>query len=199
MASEQTDIRLIVGLGNPGDKYVGTRHNAGFWFVDELVRRCGGAFRQDARIRSEAARVEIAGVPCYVLKPLTFMNRSGQPIAAVANFYRIPPEAVLVAHDELDLPPGTVRFKRGGGHGGHNGLRDTIRALGSREFQRMRIGIGHPGQADDVVPYVLSRPSPDDRRAIDEAVDDAADAMNLVFEGHTDKAVQRLHSRKPES
>ncbi|SEP12830.1 aminoacyl-tRNA hydrolase [Aquisalimonas asiatica] len=199
MATEQTAIQLIVGLGNPGDKYVGTRHNAGFWFVDELVRRCGSAFRPESRIRSEAAQVEIAGVRCHVLKPLSFMNRSGQPIAAVANFYRIPPEAVLVAHDELDLPPGVVRWKRGGGHGGHNGLRDTIRALGSREFQRLRIGIGHPGHADDVVPYVLSRPSPDDRRAIDEVIDEAADAMTLVFEGNADKAVQRLHSRKPET
>lgn len=199
MATEQTEIQLIVGLGNPGDKYVGTRHNAGFLFADELVRRCGGAFRNETRIRSEAAGVEIAGVRCHVLKPLTFMNRSGQAIAAVANFYRIPPEAVLVAHDELDLPPGTVRWKRGGGHGGHNGLRDTIRALGSREFQRLRIGIGHPGHADDVVPYVLSRPSPDDRRAIDGAVEEAAEAMTLVFEGNADKAVQRLHSRKPDS
>ncbi|WP_290652349.1 aminoacyl-tRNA hydrolase [Aquisalimonas sp.] len=195
MANEHTAIRLIVGLGNPGDKYTGTRHNAGFRFADELVHRHGETFRQHARIRSELTRVEIAGERCHVLKPLTMMNRSGQAIAAVANYYTIPPEAILVAHDDLDLPPGTVRVKRGGGHGGHNGLRSTLSALSSREFQRLRIGIGHPGHADDVVAYVISRPSPDDRRAIDAAVDEAVDAMTLIFEGAVDKAIQRLHSR----
>ena len=195
MAGDHAPIRLIVGLGNPGDKYAVTRHNAGFWFVEELVRRHGGSLRPETRILSEATRLEVAGANVYVLKPLTFMNRSGQAIGAVVAFYRIPPESVLVAHDELDLPPGTVKVKRGGGHGGHNGLRDTIRALGSREFDRLRLGIGHPGHADDVVPYVLSRPSPDDRRAIDGAVDESVAAMDLILAGEMDKAMQRLHTR----
>ena len=195
MAGDHAPIRLIVGLGNPGDKYTGTRHNAGFWFVDELARRHGGSLRPETRIRSEATRLEVAGETVYVLKPLTFMNRSGQAIGAVAAFYKIPPESVLVAHDELDLPPGAVKVKRGGGHGGHNGLRDTIRALGSREFYRLRLGIGHPGHADDVVPYVLSKPSPDDRRAIDGAVDESVAAMDLILAGEMDKAMQRLHTR----
>ena len=195
MSGDHAPIRLIVGLGNPGDKYTGTRHNAGFWFVEELVRRHGGSLRPETRIRSEAARLEVAGSTVYILKPLTFMNRSGQAIGAVAAFYRIPPESVLVAHDELDLPPGAAKVKRGGGHGGHNGLRDTIRALGSREFYRLRLGIGHPGHADDVVPYVLSRPSPDDRRAIDGAVDESVAAMDLILAGEMDKAMQRLHTR----
>lgn len=195
MANEHASIRLIVGLGNPGDKYAGTRHNAGFWFVEELVRRHGTSLRADARSRGETARLETGGGTVHVLKPSTYMNRSGQAIGPVAGFYKIPAESVLVAHDELDLPPGTVRVKRGGGHGGHNGLRDTIQALGSRDFYRLRLGVGHPGHSDDVVPYVLSRPSPDDRRAIEDAVDQAVDAMTLILDGQMDKAMQQLHTR----
>ncbi|MFO7857978.1 MAG: aminoacyl-tRNA hydrolase [Ectothiorhodospiraceae bacterium] len=192
---EHPPVRLVVGLGNTGDRYAGTRHNAGFWLVDELVRRHGVALRADNRSRGEVARMDAGGATVHLLKPTTLMNRSGQAVGPVAGFYKIPPESVLVAHDELDLPPGTARIKRGGGHGGHNGLRDIERALGSRDFQRLRVGIGHPGHADDVVAYVLSRPSPADRRAIDEAVGDAADAVDLALGGQMDKAMQQLHTR----
>ncbi len=195
MAEAPVAIRLVAGLGNPGDRYAGTRHNAGFWFVDELVRRHGGAWRQDNRLRSVVTRIEAGGHTVRVIKPQEFMNRSGQAVAAVARFHRIPPESVLVAHDELDLPPGTARFKQGGGHGGHNGLRDVERALGARDYHRLRIGIGHPGSAGDVVPYVLGRPSPDDRHAIDGAVDAAAEASDHALAGDMARAMNALHSR----
>ena len=192
---EHPPVRLVVGLGNPGDRYAGTRHNAGFWLVDELVHRYGASLRADNRSRGEVGRIDPGSGTVHLVKPTTLMNRSGQAVGPIAGFYKIPPESVLVAHDELDLPPGSARIKRGGGHGGHNGLRDIERALGSRDFQRLRLGIGHPGHADDVVAYVLSRPSPEDRRAIDAAVSDAADALDLALEGRMDKAMQQLHTR----
>lgn len=187
-------ISLIVGLGNPGRSYEETRHNAGFWFVDELARRHGGNFKVESKFHGELCRVHVGGHEVRLLKPTTYMNRSGQAIHAVANFYKIPAEAILVAHDELDLPPGTVRFKRGGGHGGHNGLRDTIARFG-KEFPRMRLGIGHPGHKDRVHDYVLGRPSSDDRHAIVDAVDEACDALPQLLDGHFEKAMNRLHSR----
>lgn len=188
-------IQLIVGLGNPGEKYLQTRHNAGFWFVDELARRYGGSFRDEARYKGELAKVQVDGSDVVLLKPLTFMNRSGASVGAYARFFKIPVENILVAHDELDLPPGSCRLKRGGGHGGHNGLRDIAQVMGSRDFLRLRVGIGHPGAAPLVTNYVLGRPSPDDRAAILRALDDAADVMPLVLGGQMDKAMQQLHTR----
>ncbi|GAB6041718.1 aminoacyl-tRNA hydrolase [Endothiovibrio diazotrophicus] len=187
-------ISLIVGLGNPGRSYEETRHNAGFWLVDELARRYGGHLKAESRFHGELCSVRIAGHEVRLLKPGTFMNRSGQAIHAVAHFYKLPAESVLVAHDELDLPPGTVRFKRDGGHGGHNGLRDTIARLG-KVFPRIRLGIGHPGHRDQVHDYVLGRPSGDDRHAILAAIDEACDALPQLLEGDVEKAMNRLHSR----
>ena len=149
------ELRLIVGLGNPGADYDKTRHNVGFWLLDSLARRYGGVFRREAKFHGEACQVSVDGHPLWLLKPQTFMNRSGASVIALARFYKLVPEAILVVHDELDLPPGAVRLKRGGGHGGHNGLRDIIQQLGSREFLRLRLGIGHPGDSRAVINYVL--------------------------------------------
>jgi PTH1 family peptidyl-tRNA hydrolase len=192
-------IQLIVGLGNPGTEYEPTRHNAGFWFVDELARRCQQTFRSEARFHGEVARCRLEGRECRLHKPMTFMNRSGQAVRALTQFFRIPVEEILVAHDELDLPPGTARLKKGGGHGGHNGLRDLIAQLGSRDFHRLRIGIGHPGHRDQVVDYVLRKPGKDDRSLIEQAIDDALDVMPMVIDGHMDKAMHRLHSRNSQA
>ncbi len=188
-------IRCIVGLGNPGPKYAETRHNAGFWFLDEIARRHGLTFRNESRFSGELARLQLSGQQCWLLKPATFMNRSGRSIGALARFYRIGPEQLLVAHDELDLPPGTVRLKQGGGHGGHNGLRDTIAVLGSRDFHRLRIGIGHPGHRDQVVDYVLSRPRREEEILIRQAIDRAADQLQAILEGRFQQAMNLLHAK----
>ncbi len=189
-------VQLIVGLGNPGPRYERTRHNAGFWFVDELARRQACSLRNEARFHGDTARCSIDGYDCRLLKPHTFMNRSGQAVAALARFYRIPPEAILVVHDEIDLPPGTVRLKRGGGHGGHNGLRDIIGQLGSREFLRLRLGVGHPGHKDQVVDYVLHRPTAEEQTAIESAMEEALIVLPLVVAGELEQAMHRLHSAK---
>lgn len=191
-----TGLALVVGLGNPGDRYAQTRHNAGFWFVDELAQRHGGSFRADKKFHGELARISVAGRDCLLLKPMLFMNRSGLSVASVANFYRLVPAAVMIAHDEIDLPPGTLRIKQGGGHGGHNGLRDIIPALGSPDFWRLRIGVGHPGHRDQVVNYVLARAGATEQRLLDEAINDAVDAFPLLLAGEIGKAQQTLHSRK---
>jgi PTH1 family peptidyl-tRNA hydrolase len=189
-------IQLIVGLGNPGAEYEPTRHNAGFWFVDELARYCQQSFRAEPRFHSDVARCLLQGTECRLQKPQTYMNRSGQAVRALIQFFRIPSEQILVAHDELDLPAGTIKLKKGGGHGGHNGLRDLISHLDSREFYRLRIGIGHPGHKDQVVDYVLKQPGKQDRRLIDEAIDAALDVMPAVIGGHMERAMHTLHSRK---
>jgi PTH1 family peptidyl-tRNA hydrolase len=188
-------IQLIVGLGNPGTEYEPTRHNAGFWFVDELARRCQASFRGEARFHSEVARCILQGAECRLQKPQTYMNRSGQAVRSLMQFFRIPIEQILVAHDELDLPVGTAKLKKGGGHGGHNGLRDLISHLDSREFYRLRIGIGHPGHKDQVVDYVLKQPGKQERPLIDTAIDAALDVMPAVIGGHIEKAMHSLHSR----
>ena len=189
------EIRLIVGLGNPGKEYEGTRHNAGAFFVDALARSCITALTTESKFFGETARVTIAGHDLRLLIPSTFMNRSGKAVAAIANFYRITPQEILIAHDELDIPPGQARFKQGGGHGGHNGLRDIIPALGgSKDFHRLRIGIGHPGHANKVSGFVLSKPSSADRQAIDAIIDEAVDALPILLEGDAVKAMTRLHS-----
>jgi len=189
-------IQLIVGLGNPGTEYEPTRHNAGFWFVDELAGRCRQSFRVEARFQSEVARCQLGAVECRLQKPQMFMNRSGQGVRSLCQFFKIPLEQVLVVHDELDLPPGVVKLKKGGGHGGHNGLRDLISHLGGKEFYRLRVGIGHPGHKDQVADYVLKKPSKEDRRLIDDAIYDALNVMQDVVDGHMDKAMHVLHSRK---
>ncbi len=194
MPALTADIRLIVGLGNPGADYINTRHNAGFWFIDLLAEHFSQSFRFEKRFNAEATSIRNNGEDVYLLKPLTFMNRSGQPVAALARYYKLKPEQVLVVHDELDLDPGDNRLKQGGGHGGHNGLRDIIAHLGERDFFRLRIGIGHPGDRNQVVNYVLHKPSLSDRDAIEGANQCALEVMPLVLEGRIDKAMQALHT-----
>jgi PTH1 family peptidyl-tRNA hydrolase len=190
-----TGIRLIVGLGNPGQAYEGTRHNAGAFFIAELARRAGATLSTEAKFFGQMARITLADRDLRLLVPSTFMNESGKSVAAAANFFRIPPDEILIAHDELDIPPGQARFKQGGGHGGHNGLRDIIPALGGKQdFHRLRIGIGHPGHASKVSGYVLAKPGAGDRQAIDQIIDEAVDALPLLLNGNAVKAMTRLHS-----
>jgi len=189
-------IQLIAGLGNPGTKYEQTRHNAGFWFVDEVARRYAGKFRAESRFASEVASCQVDGQECRLQKPQEFMNRSGRPVATLAAFYRIPRPAILVVHDDLDLPPGTVRLKQDGGHGGHNGLRDLIPSLGGNDFLRLRIGIGHPGNRNEVSDYVLNDPRNEERGLIDEAMKNAQEIAHLVIEGKTEAAMLKLHSEQ---
>lgn len=193
----ESSLEAIVGLGNPGPRYEATRHNAGFWFADRLAERTGSTLRPDNRSQGEVARVELDGRSVWLLKPATWMNDSGRSVASLVNYYRLEPSQVLVAYDELDLPPGTVKLKTGGGHGGHNGLRDTISALGSPDFHRLRIGIGHPGDRDLVTPWVLSKPGREDHDAILDAVDRAIEVLPLLIEGRLQEAMTRLHTRDP--
>jgi PTH1 family peptidyl-tRNA hydrolase len=188
-------IQLIVGLGNPGAQYEQTRHNAGFWFVEAVARRHGGSFKSDNKFHGEACKVLVGSRELWLLKPMTFMNRSGQAVAALARFYKIAPENILVAHDELDLPPGEARLKSGGGHGGHNGLRDTIAQLGSREFQRLRLGIGHPGHSSQVTGYVLGKAPADEQIAMENAIERALDVVPLIVGGEPQKAMNLLHGK----
>ena len=189
-----TPIRLIVGLGNPGSQYDKTRHNAGFWFVDELARRYSGRLASEKRFSGEACKLQVGSHTVWLLKPMTFMNRSGLAVSQLANFYQIPVEQILVAHDELDIPAGDVRLKQAGGHGGHNGLRD-IHAHMTANYWRLRLGIGHPGDRNQVVDYVLSRPSVDDEIMITRAIDTAAAQIELILSGEMQQAMQKLHSR----
>jgi len=191
-----TAIQLVAGLGNPGSKYEQTRHNAGFWFVDEVARQCSTPFRPESKYKSEITRCNIAGSDFRLQKPMDFMNRSGLPVASLAGFYRIPRSAVLIVHDDLDLPVGTVKLKKGGGHGGHNGLRDLIPHLGGKDFLRLRIGIGHPGERDDVVDYVLKAPSRDDRMMIDQVINAALQVLPDVIAGNIEAAMKALHTTK---
>jgi PTH1 family peptidyl-tRNA hydrolase len=190
-------IRLIVGLGNPGRDYAATRHNAGFWFVDQLAERFGGSWRTEAKFSGDLCRVSVGGQDLRLLKPTTFMNHSGRAVAAVVRYFDMAPETLLIAYDELDLPPGSGRLKRGGGHAGHNGMRDSISALGSQDFWRLRLGIGHPGRKEQVVSYVLSRPSSREREAIDRWIDEGASALEDLLCGQFQRVMNRLH-RKPE-
>jgi len=187
-------LRVIVGLGNPGPEHLVTRHNAGFWFVDLLARRHGGEFRDYRKYSGETARITLSEREIILLKPTTYMNRSGLSVRQVSDFYKIAPEEVLVAHDELDLPVGSVRLKQGGGHGGHNGLRDTITHIGET-FWRLRLGIGHPGNKADVIDYVLTRAPRPEEDTILETVSTAADVMPLLLEQGAERAMTRLHSR----
>jgi PTH1 family peptidyl-tRNA hydrolase len=190
-------LRLIVGLGNPGPEHARTRHNAGFRFVDELADRERARFGLESKLFGETAKVDIAGRPLWLLKPATFMNLSGKSVAAALRYWKIEPDEMLVAHDELDLPPGTARLKFDGGHGGQNGLRDTMRLLGHGGFHRLRIGIGHPGHKDRVTPWVLGRAGRDDEAAIERAIEDAIEVLPLAVEGNFMDAMTRLHTPRP--
>ena len=191
-------LRIIVGLGNPGPEHQVTRHNVGFWFVDLLARRHGGEFRDYRKYSGETARVTIDGQELILLKPTTYMNRSGLSVRQISDFYKIVPDDILVAHDELDLPVGSVRLKNGGGHGGHNGLRDTIAHVGE-SFWRLRLGIGHPGSKADVIDYVLTRAPRVEEELILEAVSTAADSVPLILEQGAERAMTKLHSRAGKS
>lgn len=183
----------LVGLGNPGAEYADTRHNAGFWFIDRVAERARVTLRPEAKFHGETSRLRLAGQDLLLLKPSTFMNRSGRAVQALAQFYKLTPADLLIVHDELDLPAGTLRLKRGGGHGGHNGLRDIHAQIGA-DYRRLRVGIGHPGDRDQVLHYVLGRPGRDDEQRIREGLDTALKAVEAWLSGSWDKALQQLHT-----
>ncbi len=187
-------IRLIVGLGNPGREYESTRHNAGFWWLDEFARLQSLSFKNETKFYGLMVRGQLHGSEVFLLKPQTFMNVSGRSVGALAQFYKIEPAEILVVHDELDLPPGSAKLKLGGGHGGHNGLKDVIAHLGSKDFWRLRIGIGHPGERAEVVNYVLNDPRREERELIDEAMQKAQNIAPLIIEGKIEAAMLKLHS-----
>ena len=189
-----TKLALIAGLGNPEDRYERTLHNAGFWFVDELARRFNGEFRYEKRFDAEVCKATIAGQEVWLAKPQSYMNLSGGPVRGLLDYYRLAPAELLVAHDEIDLPPGTVRLKSGGGHGGHNGLRDIIRHCGA-DFMRLRIGVGHPGQKDQVTDHVLKKASAGVEAAIRTNIDEAADVMPLLVADGLNAAMKELHTK----
>ncbi|WP_118846253.1 aminoacyl-tRNA hydrolase [Haemophilus haemolyticus] len=192
-----SEIKLIVGLGNPGDKYTDTRHNAGEWLIERLARRFNVSLNPESKFFGKTARTLVNGKEVRLLVPTTFMNLSGKAVGALASFYRIKPEEILVIHDELDLPPGTAKLKQGGGHGGHNGLKDIVAQLGNNNnFYRLRIGIGHPGHRDLVAGYVLNKPSPSDRDALEKVLDEATDCVEMIFKDGMVKATNRLNSFK---
>ncbi|WP_028116803.1 aminoacyl-tRNA hydrolase [Ferrimonas senticii] len=190
-----SNIRLIVGLANPGPEYVRTRHNAGEWLVNELARMHNVSLKAESKFFGLTARIQAGGQDLRLLIPTTFMNLSGKSVAALANFYSIAPEEILVAHDELDLPPGIARIKKGGGHGGHNGLKDIIAKMGNnKEFYRLRIGIGHPGDRNRVAGYVLGKAQANEQQAMDEAVDEASRCIDILLRDGIAKAQSRLHT-----
>lgn len=190
-----SDRLLIAGLGNPGPKYAETRHNAGFWFLGRVLEQAGVGLRAQSRLQAETAKAAWHGRDVIFAQPTTFMNHSGQALRALVDYYDIAPANLLVAYDELDLPPGTARLKEGGGHGGHNGIRDICRHLGDPGFLRLRIGIGHPGNKDAVTRYVLGRSPADQRADIDAAIGRAVDVMPLVLAGRLQDAMTALHTR----
>ncbi len=187
-------FKLIVGLGNPGVEYLQTRHNVGFWWVDDLADQYKVTFRPEHKYKGEVVLVEPQRL--YLLKPMTYMNKSGESVLALAHFYKILPSEILVVHDELDLPVGTIRFKVGGGHGGHNGLKSIISALGSQAFYRLRVGIGHPGHASEVSHFVLRKAPAAEQLLIEEGLQRALHVMPQVLSGQIDKAMQQLHTHR---
>jgi peptidyl-tRNA hydrolase, PTH1 family len=190
-------IKLFVGLGNPGPEYEATRHNAGFWFVDELARTLHAPLQLERGYFGLMARTVVEGQTVWLLQPQMFMNKSGQSVAALARFFKIAPQEILVAHDELDLPPGEAKLKLGGSHAGHNGLRDIHGQLGSADYWRLRIGVGHPGHKAEVVNWVLKKPSADDRTGIDLAIERGLKAFPDLLNGRMDKATLAIHTSKP--
>ena len=189
-----TSLRIIAGLGNPGEKYERTLHNAGFWFVDALARKYGGSFRYEKRFVADYCRINLHGEDVWLVKPQGYMNESGGPIRSMIDYYRLRATELLVAHDEIDLEPGTVRLKKGGGHGGHNGLRDIIRHCGP-EFLRLRLGVGHPGHKDMVTSYVLKKASTDAAIDIERNIDQAIDVMPILVEDGLNAAMKELHTK----
>ena len=189
-------MKLIVGLGNPSKEYEQTRHNAGFWFIDELAWQWKVSLKEDKKYFGEVARVSRAEGDVWLLKPLTFMNLSGKAVGAFAQFYKIKPEEILVVHDELDIPCGRIRLKRGGGNGGHNGLKDIQAKLGTADFYRLRLGIDHPGDKALVSAYVLNKPSAEDKQKVDEAIGKSLQGLPLIMEGKWEEATRFLHSKR---
>ena len=187
-------IRIIAGLGNPEDRYERTLHNAGFWFVDALARKYGGIFKYEKKFDADFCRVKMHGEDVWLVRPQSYMNNSGQPIRGLLDYYRLGVNELLVAHDEIDLPPGTVRLKEGGGHGGHNGLRDIVRHCGA-DFLRLRLGVGHPGDKEQVTNYVLKRGSSDVEAAIERNIDDAMVVMPELVDGDINAAMKKLHTK----
>ena len=190
-------IKLFVGLGNPGPEYEATRHNAGFWWLDTVARQLKVSLAMDKGYHGLVARTTVDGQPVWLLAPQTYMNLSGKSVGALARFFKVLPAEILVAHDELDVPPGEAKLKRGGGHGGHNGLRDIHAQLGTDDYWRLRIGIGHPGNKDEVANWVLKKPSLDHRIAIDQTIDRAAKALPELLRGEMNKATMLIHTSKP--
>ncbi len=191
-------IQIICGLGNPGDEYEHTRHNAGFWFVDALARECGVSLRKEAKFSGWIGKVQLNGHSAWLLKPNTFMNRSGKALAALANFYQVTPDSILVIHDELDLLPGASKMKQGGSHAGHNGLKDIQALLGSQQFWRIRLGIGHPRTLalnQEVIDFVLHRPSREHRALIDAEIDRVLTIVPSALAGELNAATMKLHTR----
>ena len=198
-------IKLLVGLGNPGEKYANTRHNAGFWWVDQLVAGTSSRLALEAKFHGVAGKLNCAslnpngldlGAETWLLKPTTFMNASGKAVAAVANYYKILPEQIMVIHDELDLAPGNVKLKKGGGHGGHNGLKDIAAALGTKEFWRLRLGIGHPGDRNEVINYVLKAALKDEQTLINSCIDDSINIVPQLLNADFESAMLKLHTKK---
>lgn len=194
MSMSGTPLKVIVGLGNPGPEHLLTRHNAGFWFVDALAAKLGGRFRSHTRFQGEICRAQMNGVDLTLLKPMTYMNRSGLAIRALSDYLKAPPGEILVVHDELDLPVGEVRFKLGGGAGGHNGVRDAITHLGA-DFWRLRIGIGHPGEKSEVIDYVLRRAPQQEEAQIMASIEAALDALPIFLEHGAERAMNDLHGK----
>jgi PTH1 family peptidyl-tRNA hydrolase len=188
-----SSIKAIVGLGNPGPRYFETRHNVGFWFVDALASRCRETFRVESRLQGELAAARLGSQRCWLFKPGTFMNLSGQAVVALASYYKLAADELLIVYDDIDLPPGVARFKSGGGHGGHNGLRDVHRHLGN-DYQRLRIGVGHPGHKDEVVDYVLRRPRAQQQQDIETAIECSLDLIERLIGDDRQNAVTALHT-----
>ncbi|WP_417682264.1 aminoacyl-tRNA hydrolase [Pseudidiomarina aquimaris] len=192
-------IRLLVGLGNPGPEYSQTRHNAGFWLVEEFARGYNLSMQPETKFFGHTARLQKGAWDLRLLEPMTFMNKSGKAVGALANFFKIKPEEILVAYDELDLPPGVAKFKTGGGSGGHNGIKDMIAALGSPDFHRLRIGIGHPGHKSKVTGYVLGKAPAQDQHLMDDTIAQACNSIELLLDQDMRAAQQQLHSFKAQS
>ncbi|HIF51860.1 MAG TPA: aminoacyl-tRNA hydrolase [Thiotrichaceae bacterium] len=192
-------VKMIVGLGNPGPEYLMTRHNAGFWFVDALANKLSLSFSQDKRSQSELCRYQSGSIDCWICKPQTYMNDSGAAVQALSSYYKIPVDQIMVVHDEIDLLPGTTRLKEGGGHGGHNGLRDIIQRMGSKDFLRLRVGVGHPGSKDKVVPFVLGRASSKEEDLIIDSFSLALEKSDQFFEDNLNKLMTELNNKNNSS
>jgi PTH1 family peptidyl-tRNA hydrolase len=190
-------LRLLVGLGNPGPEYESTRHNAGFWWLDAVARKLGATLQADRSYHGLVARVNRADGPLWLLQPQTYMNLSGKSVAALARFFKIAPDEILVAHDELDLLPGQVKLKQGGSHAGHNGLKDIDAQLGSPGYWRLRLGIGHPGVKAEVINYVLRKPAPEDRELLTSTIAKSLEALEPLLAGDMERAMMKLHAKPP--